>query len=334
MSFRYNWVLLLLLFQFVYWIILYLKKYDYKTNLLNNKTNIGKTLTKKMDFSSIKIKNRLFLISLAVLTLASSGPQIGTRVRPIDREGVDLVIVLDTSISMEAEDVTPSRIGKAKFELNKLISNLNGDRVAIIVFAGSSHMYLPLTTDYEAALLFLNEIETDMIPTQGTSLSSAINTAITAFTETIDKYKVVLLVTDGEDHEGEAIDLASKAVSNGMIINTVAVGSNQGGLIPLKSKISENKKYKRDKKGRLVTSKINPNILKNIGSAGNGSYYRFSNNKNDSYKAILNDLENMEKKTISTHEFSEYEDRFQLFSLLALILFLVSFMYPTIVREG
>jgi len=206
MSFRYQWILLLLLFQFVYWIILYLKNDGKKTNLINSKTNTVKKLTKKMNFSSIKIKNRLFLISLAVLTIASSGPQIGTRVRPIDRKGVDLVIVLDTSISMEAEDVTPSRIGKAKFELNKLISNLNGDRVAIIVFAGSSHMYLPLTTDYEAALLFLNEIETDMIPTQGTSLSSAINTAITAFTKTIDKYKVVLLVTDGEDHEGQAIE--------------------------------------------------------------------------------------------------------------------------------
>ena len=116
----------------------------------------------------------MIFLGLFFLTIAASGPQIGTRVRPVERKGVDLVIVLDTSKSMDANDVTPSRLSKAKLELNKLIKTLNGDRVAIIVFAGSSHLYLPLTTDYEAALLFLNEIETDMIPNQGTSLSSAV----------------------------------------------------------------------------------------------------------------------------------------------------------------
>ena len=153
---------------------------------------------------------------------------------------------------MDANDVSPSRLAKAKFELNKLIKNLSGDRVSIIVFAGSSHMYLPLTTDYEAAVLFLNEIETDMIPNQGTSLSSAINTALTAFTEEMDKFKVVLLVTDGEDHEGQAIDIAKEAALNGMIINTVAVGSSEGGLIPIEKKDTGNVQYKLDKKGKLV----------------------------------------------------------------------------------
>ena len=145
----------------------------------------------------------MVFLGLFFLTIAASGPQIGTRVRPVERKGVDLVIVLDTSKSMDANDVTPSRLSKAKLELNKLIKTLNGDRVAIIVFAGSSHLYLPLTNDYEAALLFLNEIETDMIPNQGTSLSSALNTALTAFTQELGKFKVVLLVSDGEDHEGE-----------------------------------------------------------------------------------------------------------------------------------
>ena len=225
---------------------------------------------------------------------------------------------------MDANDVTPSRLAKAKFELNKLIRNLSGDRVSIIVFAGSSHLYLPLTTDYEAALLFLNEIETDMIPNQGTSLSTALTTAINSFTEEIEKFKVVLLVTDGEDHEGEAIEVAKKAALAGMIINTIAVGSDKGGLIP----ISKDNQFKRDKKGNLVTSKVDQVMLKDIAEAGKGSFYWFSNNR-DSHINIKEDIKLMEKKTISTHEFSEYDDRYQFFGFISFAFLMISFAFPT-----
>ncbi len=210
MSFRHDWVLFLLVIQLLFWIFLYFKKDSQRSVLSNTNDEIYNFLVSKVNSNSVRIKNRLVFLGLFFLTIAASGPQIGTRVQPVERKGVDLVIVLDTSKSMDANDVTPSRLSKAKFELNKLIKTLNGDRVSIIVFAGSSHLYLPLTTDYEAALLFLNEIETDMIPNQGTSLSSALNTALTAFTEELGKFKVVLLVTDGEDHEGQAIDVAKK----------------------------------------------------------------------------------------------------------------------------
>ena len=213
MSFRHDWVLILIAVQVIYWIVLYYRKNKQIEALLNTNNDPYKFLTKKINKNSVVIKNRLLLIGIFFLTIAASGPQIGTRVRPIERRGVDLVIVLDTSHSMDANDVTPSRLAKAKFELNKLIKNLSGDRVSIIVFAGSSHLYLPLTTDYEAALIFLNEIETDMIPNQGTSLSSALNTAITAFSDQLDNFKIVLLVSDGEDHEGEAIDVAKRLLS-------------------------------------------------------------------------------------------------------------------------
>ena len=324
MSFRHDWVLFLLVIQLLFWIFLYFKKDSQRSALSKTNDEVYSFLVRKINLSSIIIKNRLVFLGLFFLTIAASGPQIGTRVRPVERKGVDLVIVLDTSKSMDANDVTPSRLSKAKLELNKLIKTLNGDRVAIIVFAGSSHLYLPLTTDYEAALLFLNEIETDMIPNQGTSLSSALNTALTAFTEELEKFKVVLLVTDGEDHEGEAIDVAKRATMAGMIINTVAVGSDEGGLIPIES----NNKYKLDKKGRLVTSKVDQAILKDIAQAGNGSFYWFSNNR-DSYIDIENGINRMEKKVISTHEYAEYDDRYQLFGLISLSFFLVSFIYPT-----
>ena len=324
MSFRHDWVLFLLLIQLLFWIFLYFKKDSQRSVLSNTNDEVYNFLVSKVNLNSVIIKNRLVFLGLFFLTIAASGPQIGTRVRPVERKGVDLVIVLDTSKSMDANDVTPSRLSKAKFELNKLIKTLSGDRVSIIVFAGSSHLYLPLTTDYEAALLFLNEIETDMIPNQGTSLSSALNTALTAFTEELGKFKVVLLVTDGEDHEGEAIGVAKKAAMDGMIINTVAVGSDEGGLIPIES----NNKYKLDKKGRLVTSKVDQVILKDIAQAGNGSFYWFSNNR-DSYTDIKSGINKMEKKIISTHEFSDYDDRYQLIGLISLIFIIISFIYPT-----
>ena len=324
MSFRHDWILFLLAIQFLFWIFLYFKNDSQRNAFSATSHEVYDFLTRKVNLNSIKIKNRLTFLGLFFLTIAVSGPQIGTRVRPVERKGVDLVIVLDTSKSMDANDVTPSRLSKAKFELNKLIKTLSGDRVSIIVFAGSSHMYLPLTTDYEAALLFLNEVETDMIPNQGTSLSSALNTALRAFTEELEKFKVVLLVTDGEDHEGEAIDVAKRAAMGGMIINTVAVGSDEGGLIPIES----SNKYKLDKKGRLVTSKVDQAILKDISEAGKGSFYWFSNNR-DSYIDIENGINKMEKKVISTHEYAEYDDRYQLFGLISLSFFLVSFIYPT-----
>ena len=233
---------------------------------------------------------------------------------------------------MDAEDVTPSRLLKAKFELGRLIRSLKGDRVAIIVFAGSSHLYLPLTTDYEAALLFLNEIDTKMIPTQGTDISSAMNTAISAFTEETDKFKVMLIVTDGEDHEGEAVDIASQASKVGLMINTVGVGSSIGSLIPIKNNKGKIKEYKRDLKGRLITSALNEKTLQDIAISGNGTFFLFNNNR-DTYKDIAKAIENMEKKTISTHEYSEYEDRYQFFALLAFFCLVWGFIMPTRTKQ-
>ena len=328
MSFRYSWIFIIILIQillFIYW------SFTKNRNTYifpNSSKKVLNLLRKNIDLDRLKWKNRIVLLGLLILAISASGPQIGTRVRPIERKGVDLVIALDTSTSMDAEDVTPSRISKAKFELSHLIRNLKGDRVSIIVFAGTSHMYLPLTTDYEAALLFLNEIDTDMIPTQGTALSSAINTSISAFTKESDKFKVMLLVTDGEDHEGQAIELAKKASGIGLVINTVGVGSTIGSLIPDKKKYSGSKQYKRDIKGKLITSTLNENILIEIAEAGQGSFFRFDNNR-DTFIDISEAIDKMEKKIISTHEFSEYEDSYQPFALLAFCLLIWGFIIPT-----
>ena len=281
----------------------------------------------KIDKKRLLQKDRFLYLSMLILIFSASGPQIGTRLAPLDRKGIDLVFAIDVSTSMNAEDVKPSRLEKAKFEISQMIRQLKGDRISLIVFAGSSHMYLPLTTDYEAARLFLDQIDTNMIPTQGTALSSALQTGLSAFTEDESKYKVLVLVTDGEDHEGQAIDLASKASDRGMIIHTVGVGTESGSLIPF---IDKNgiREYKRDNTGRLVTSILNENILNEIANAGNGTYVRFDN-KPANFRSIMNAIDSMEKRSLKSHIYSEYEDRFQSFAFISMGLMIAGMLLPT-----
>ena len=281
----------------------------------------------KIDKKRLLHKDRFLYFSMLILIFSASGPQIGTRLAPLDRKGIDLVFAIDVSTSMNAEDVKPSRLEKAKFEISQMIRQLKGDRISLIVFAGSSHMYLPLTTDYEAARLFLDQIDTNMIPTQGTALSSALQTGLSAFTEDESKYKVLVLVTDGEDHEGQAIDLASKASDRGMIIHTVGVGTESGSLIPV---IGQNgiRDYKRDNTGRLVTSILNENILNEIANAGNGTYVRFDN-KPANFRSIMNAIDSMEKRSLKSHIYSEYEDRFQSFAFISMGFMIAGMLFPT-----
>ncbi len=295
--------------------------------LSNTPENIKKVLFEKIDLKKVKIKQNLILLSISILIFAASGPQIGIRLAPVDRKGLDLVFCIDVSSSMRGTDIKPTRLDKAKFEVSQMIQNLKGDRVAIIVFAGSSHLYLPLTTDYEAAYLFLDQIDTNMIPTQGTALSSAIQTGLSAFSEDDSKYKVLILITDGEDHEGEAISLARQASKRGMIIHTIGVGTIAGSLIPNinSSGITE---YKKDSSGKLVTSQLNEKILEEIAEAGRGAFIRF-NNKPANYKNILNQIDSMEKRTVKSHVYSEFEEQYQKFGILSLCLMIASMLIST-----
>ena len=325
-EFRYPLILFFYvpaLIIWLYWII------NSKNKMLLS--TVDKTLRErlliKIDKKRLLQKDRFLYFSMLILIFSASGPQIGTRLAPLDRKGIDLVFAIDVSTSMNAEDVKPSRLEKAKFEISQMIHQLKGDRISLIVFAGSSHMYLPLTTDYEAARLFLDQIDTNMIPTQGTALSSALQTGLSAFSEDESKYKVLVLVTDGEDHEGQAIDLASKASDRGMIIHTVGVGTESGSLIPV---IGQNgiRDYKRDNTGRLVTSILNENILNEIANAGNGTYVRFDN-KPANFRSIMNAIDSMEKRSLKSHIYSEYEDRFQSFAFISMGLMIAGMLLPT-----
>jgi Ca-activated chloride channel family protein len=325
-EFRFPFILYIYIPLFL--ILLFWIYNSYKKPVLDKMSiSIRSRLFFKTSIKRVKIKDRFLFISLFFLIFAASGPQIGIRLAPLDRKGIDLVFAIDVSTSMNSEDVKPSRLEKAKFEISQMIQQLKGDRVAIIVFAGSSHMYLPLTIDYEAARLFLDQIDTNMIPTQGTALSMALETGLSAFTEDDSKYKVLVLVTDGEDHEGKAIDLASQAAKRGMIIHTVGVGTLNGSLIPITDKQGI-RDYKRDSKGKLITSILNEKILYDIASSGNGTYVRFDN-KPANFKNITKAIDSMEKRTLKSQVFSEYEDRYQSFAIIAFILMFIGMMIPT-----
>ena len=288
---------------------------------------LPQTLFNRVDFRKVKLKKVFTLTSVALLILAASGPQIGIRLSPIERKGLDLVFCIDVSSSMRGTDIKPSRLDKSKFEISQMIKNLKGDRVAFIVFAGTSHLYLPLTTDYEAAYLFLDQIDTQMIPTQGTDLSTAIQTGLSAFSDDDLKYKVLVLITDGEDHEGKAIDLAKKASKEGMVVHTVGVGTLSGSLIPtISSNGSTN--YKKNKDGKLITSQLNETVLKDIAKAGGGVFTSF-NNKPANYKKLLSEVNSMEKRSISSHVYSEFEDQYQKFGLLSLSLLVIGMLLST-----
>ena len=298
-------------------------------NVFNSQKN-SSNVRNYTELSNSKViwKKRLFIFAMIFMVLASSGIQVGSRVKPVERKGVDLVFILDVSQSMDAEDIKPSRLQKAKFEISQIIRKLKGDRVSIIVFAGSSHLYLPLTMDYEAAELFLDAIDTRMIPTQGTSLSSAINTGINAFTGKDEKHKVMILISDGEDHEGEAIKIAKNAAEMGMTINTVGVGTISGSLIPVYDTNGKNRDYKKDRQGKLITSILNEQILIDIADAGKGIYTRF-NNRTSGHSEILAAIDQMDKKTLQTHIFSEFEDRYQIPATFALVFLTLEFIMPT-----
>ena len=324
MDWRYPYILTFLIIFILIWVVWRFRTRSSKTNT-NNALN--SRLKERIDPRKQLWKRRFRLYSLIFIIIAAAGPLIGTRVKPVERKGIDLIFAVDVSVSMNATDVKPTRLEKAKFEIFQVIKKLKGDRVGIIVFAGSAHYFLPLTGDYEAARLFLDAIESKMIKTQGTALSAALKTSIAAFPDESEKYKVLVVVTDGEDHEGEAVDIAKRAAKTGIVINTIGVGSVAGSLIPIGSN-GQVDKYKKDKNGQLITTVLNETILRDLAKAGNGVFIRIDNQTNSDEK--LHDVINrMEKKTFNSFQYAEFEDRYQIFAIFSLIFTVIAFIIPT-----
>jgi len=201
------------------------------------------------------LKYILITMSYVFLVIALANPQIGKKLEEFTREGLDIMVAIDVSTSMLAEDIKPNRLEKAKHEVGKLIDILQGDRIGLIAFSGIAHVQCPLTLDYSAAKLFLNIMDTDLIPQPGTAIGDAVRKSISAFNSEERKHKVLILITDGEDHESKPLEAAKEAEQEGVIIYTVGIGSTQGVPIPVYNRSGSQTGFKKDRQGNIVTTK-------------------------------------------------------------------------------
>ena len=293
---------------------------------------VRKFLLNRVKHSRIYLRSRLMILGIIFILIASVGPQIGMKLKELTRQGVDILILMDTSTSMNAVDVKPSRMEKAKYELGRLLSSLAGDRVGLIAFAGTAHLHCPLTEDYSAARLFLNMMDTELISSQGTDLAAPIKLALNHIQENEQKFKVLLLVSDGEDHQGEAVQLAEQARDRGIIIHTLGIGTSSGGPIPILDENGKRKEFKKNRSGNVVTSTMNEAVLDEISRTTGGTFIRIENQVN-AITPLLQQLKQMEKKELKSHIFSQYEDRYQIFLLIGLLLLLTEFIIPTRTKE-
>ena len=266
------------------------------------------------------LKLVLALLVLACMSLALVNPKVGTKLETVKREGVDVVFALDVSTSMLAEDIAPNRLEKSKQLVRQIINTLAGDRIGIIGYAGSAFPQVPITTDFSSARLFLSGMNTNMVSSQGTAMTQAIEMAETYYNDIEQKNRVLFLISDGEDHQGDYASIAAQATKKGIKIYTIGVGTTAGARIPLK-RGGVLQSYKRDKDNQVVITKLNKETLQEIAQAANGEYLDGSNTK-ELVEQVQNILAGMDKKEFDAKQFSDFKDQFQWF-LAGALLFLV-----------
>ena len=306
----------------------------YRSNqyMIFDNRNFSKKFYKNLfigNSSSITIKTIIRYLGILSLVIAISGIKTGISVKPVERKGVDIVFCIDVSLSMDSQDIKPSRIDKVKFELSKIVDNLKGDRIGIVVFSGSNFLYLPLTMDYDASKLFIKSIDTSMISSRGTDIPNAIKTSVEAFGDEDNQQKMIFLFTDGEDHSNLSIDDISYLISEKIDIHVIGVGSSKGSLIPLRDKQNS---FLKNESGELVLSKLNLNFLREISRLNNGSLLRISKSEPIS-ENIVDIINKGEDSLISSFEFSDYEHKFQYPLAIAIFLLIISHMISSGIRK-
>lgn len=265
------------------------------------------------------LKFWIILVAIGFGIIVLARPQFGTKLEKVEKKGIELVIAIDVSNSMLAEDIRPSRLTKAKQMLTRIIDERREDKVAIVVFAGEAYVQLPLTPDNQSAKLFLETINPDLVPVQGTAIGSAIDVSMTCFSNDAEIDKAIVLITDGESHEGDAEQAAERAAEKGVHVNVVGIGTAEGTVIPLAAGSNQ---VKRDTQGQPVVSKLNEEMCRQIAKAGHG-LYAHADNSNSALKSLQAELEKLEKKEIEGIAYSEYDEKFQIFAWIMLILLFV-----------
>ncbi|MBQ5387834.1 MAG: VWA domain-containing protein [Paludibacteraceae bacterium] len=267
------------------------------------------------------VKFSLLMAALVLLIIAAARPQYGQQERTVKRQGIEVMVALDISNSMLAEDVVPNRLDRAKQMLSKMVDNMTDDKVGLVVFAGEAFTQLPITCDYVSAKMFLNTITPNLIPTQGTAIGAALQTAITSFGAIEDEVgRAIILITDGENHEDDAIAVAKKAQEMGIQVFVVGIGKPEGSPIP---KPGTND-YFKDRAGQVVVSRLNEEMCQEIAAAGKGAYVR-CDNTNTAMRAIEKELERIATAELESTVYADYNEQYQSFVLIALLLLVIDF---------
>lgn len=325
----YLWFLLIIpiLLAVNWW---YNKQLDEK-----RKSFFGSELFEKLRSGFWPLGKRIQMISIyvgiALLIIAAAGPKIGTEVREVKRQGVDLLIALDLSASMNAEDVRPSRLEKAKYEITRLVDRLDGDRVGLIVFTGESYLQAPMTLDYSALRLFLNIAETDQMPSSTTDFSAAMETAIDAFESEDEKStnasKVLLIISDGENHGDPYEEELEQLQQQNVSIYTLGIGTESGARIPLYDETGSLIGHKRDNQGEIVNSRLESSVLRSIADEGGGDYYEIRGGGSgiDSFLGRLNELQQGE---FASQEYADFKNQYQWLAGAGLLFVLIGMVFP------
>jgi Ca-activated chloride channel family protein len=250
-------------------------------------------------------------------------PQFGSKIEDIKKQGVEVIIALDVSNSMLAEDIQPDRLTRAKQAISRLVDDLENDKIGLIVFAGDAYIQIPITTDYLSAKMFLSSISPNMVPKQGTAIGAAINLGVRSFSPGEGKSKAMIIITDGENHEDDPVKAAEEASKAGIVIHTVGIGSSNGVPIPVFA--NGKKDYLKDHEGNIVVTKLDEDILKKIALSTNGNYVRASNS-NIGLDEIYDQIKKMKKQDLESTMYTEYNDQFQIFAAIAFFLLIADFM--------
>ena len=264
------------------------------------------------------VKFWILLAALALLIIMLARPQMGTKISQEKRTGIETIIALDISNSMLAEDIVPSRLDRSKMMVENLVDHFTNDKIGLIVFAGDAFVQLPITSDYVSAKMFLSSIDPSMMATQGTDIAAAINMGMNSFTQEEGIGKAIIVITDGEDHEGGALEAAEAAKKKGMRVYVLGVGSSQGAPIP----IPGTGNYMKDNTGNTVMSALNEDMCKQVAAAGGGVYIHVENNS-AAQQQLDNELDKLSKKETNTTVYSDYDEQFQAFGILAILLLII-----------
>jgi Ca-activated chloride channel family protein len=269
------------------------------------------------------IKLIIFLFAYSLIIVGIARPQFGSKLTESKRKGIEIIIALDVSNSMIAQDIQPNRLERAKQAISRLVDQLSNDRIGLIVFAGDAYVQLPVTNDYTSAKMFLSSISPGIVPKQGTAIGTAINLAVSSFSPQEETNKVIIVISDGENHEDDPFEAAKRASEKGIVVHAIGIGSPQGAPIPIPSNRGS-QDFLRDKDGNVVVTRLDEETLSKVALSSGGKYIRATNSQ-IGLLPLFEEINRMERAEFKEKKFSEYDDQFQYLFALALVFLLIEF---------